>query len=110
MATKKFTAYRPTEDNFIELDDFNGATHTFKLNPSIPGQVILDFMSVSQAEDPAKLADIINTVLDMAVVEDDKVAWKAFSVEPRNGVTVDVLSEVVGHVVSVLSGNPQAAE
>ena len=104
MATKSFTTYRPTEDNFIELDDFDGTTHTFKLNPSIPGQIILDFMAVSQTEDPAKLAGIINTVLDLAIVEDDKAAWKEFSVAPHNGVTVDVLSEVVGHVVAVLSG------
>lgn len=107
MATKSFSTYKPTEDNFIELDDFNGATHTFKLTPSIPGQVILDFMAVSQTEDPAKLAEIINTVLDLAIVEDDKAAWNEFSTEPKNGVTVDVLSEVVGYVVSVLSGNPQ---
>ena len=110
MAVKTFTTYRPTEDNFIELEDFNGATHTFKLAPAIPGQVILDFMSVSQTEDPAKLAEIINTVLDLAIVEDDKAAWDEFSVDPRNGVTVEVLSEIVGHVVAVLSGNPQAAE
>lgn len=110
MATKTFTTYKPTEDNFIELEDFNGKTNTFKLTASIPGQVILDFMAVSTTEDASKLAEIIKTVLDMAIVEDDKAAWNAFSVEPRNGVTVDVLSEVVGHVVSVLSGNPQDQE
>jgi hypothetical protein len=37
MAVKSFTTYKPTEDQFIELDDPDGNTHTFKLNPSLPG-------------------------------------------------------------------------
>lgn len=110
MATKTFTTYKPTEDNFIELDDFSGETHAFKLAEAIPGQVILDFMSVSSTEDPSKLAGVINTVIDLAIVEDDKAAWKAFSADPRNGVTVEVLSEIVGHAISVMSGNPQGQE
>ncbi len=104
MSTKSFTTYHPSEENFISLDDHEDTTQTFKLNPSIPGQVILDFMAASGTEDPSKLAEIINTVLDLAIVEDQKAAWNAFSIDPRNGVTVEVLSEVVGHVVSVLSG------
>lgn len=110
MAGKTFTTYRPTEDNFIEFDDFEGTHHVFKLAPSLPGKLILDFMAVSDAEDPVKMAEAINMVLDLAVEPKDKEAWYAFANDPRNGVTVDVLSEVVGHVVAVLSGNPQAAE
>lgn len=106
MSVKTFTTYRPTEEESISFDDFEGATRNFRLNPSIPGKTILDFMAVAGTDDPSKLAEIINTVLDLAIVDADKAAWNEFSVEPRNGVTVDVLSEVVGHVVAALSGNP----
>lgn len=110
MAVKSFTTYKPTEDQFIELDDVNGETHKFKLNPALPGKVILDFMFVSGSDDSGKLAESINTVLDKAIVAEDKEAWVEFSEDPRNGVTIAVLSEVVGHITSVLSGNPQVRE
>lgn len=110
MATKSFTTYKPTEDNFIEFDDHAGVHHQFKLNPSLPGKVILDFMFVSGTDDSSKLAKAINDVLDKAIVDEDKEAWEAYANEPKNGVTINVLSEVVGHVTSVLSGNPQAQE
>lgn len=110
MATKTFTTYKPAEDQFIELDDFNGETHTFKLNPSIPGKLILDFMFVSGTDDSNELAKAINTVLDNAIVDEDKEAWNEFISEPKNGVTITVLSEIVGYVTSTLSGNPQAQE
>lgn len=108
MANKVFTSYRPEEEHSISLEDSEGVTHTFRLNPSLPGRLILDFMFVSGTDDTGQLAKAINTVLDKAVVDEDKEAWNAFIDEPKNGVTISVLSEVVGHVVSVLSGNPQA--
>lgn len=110
MATKSFTTYKPEEEQFIELDDFEGNTHTFKLNPSIPGQVILDFMDVTGTEDPKALASAIKTVLKLGIVEEHQEAWNDFVLEARNGVTVEVLSDVVGYVVAVLSGNPQDQE
>mgnify|MGYP001565348384 CR=1 FL=1 len=110
MSTKNFTTYHPEEDQFISLDDVNGEPHTFKLNPALPGRVILDFMFVSGSDDSSKLAEAINTVLDKAIVAEDKEAWIEFSDDPRNGVTIAVLSEVVGHITSVLSGNDRAAE
>lgn len=110
MATKSFVTYKPTEDNSIQMDDFEGTSHTFRLNPALPGRVILDFMFASGADDSQGLAKAINTVIDKAVIEDDKEAWEAFIDEPRNGVTIAVLSEIVGHITSVLSGNPPDRE
>lgn len=110
MASKTFTTYHPTEDQFIELDDHEDNTNTFKLNPSLPGKVILDFMFVSGTDNSSALSKAISDVLDKAIVEEDKARWAEFSENPLNGVTIGVLSEVVGHITSVLSGNPQAAE
>lgn len=110
MATRAFTTYRPDEDQFIELDDHEGNTHTFKLNPSLPGKVILDFMFVSGSDDSGALSKAINDVLDKGIVDEDKEAWKAFTEEPKNGVTITVLSEIVGHITAVLSGNPPDRE
>lgn len=110
MATKAFTTYHPEEDQFIELPDHEGNTQTFKLNPSLPGKVILDFMFATGSKGSDALAESINTVLDKAIVDEDKARWNEYILEPKNGVTLTTLSEVVGHVTSVLSGNPQAAE
>lgn len=110
MASKTFTTYRPEEDHYIELEDHTGQTQQFKLNPSLPGKLILDFMFVSGTEDSSELAKAINTVLDNAIVEEDKERWDEFSGNPKNGVTISVLSEIVGHVTAVLSGNPPDQE
>jgi hypothetical protein len=110
MAVKTFQTYQPEEENFIELEDNEGATQRFKLNPSLPGKLILDFMFVSGTDDSHELAKAINTVLDNAVVEEDKERWEEFTNNPKNGVTISVLSEIVGHVTAVLSGNPPEAE
>jgi len=110
MATRTFTTYQPTEEEFITLADHEGIEQSFKLNPSLPGTVILDFMFVSGTDNSSALAKAIGGVLDAAIVEEDKERWDAFVESPLNGVTISVLSEVVGHVTSVLSGNPQARE
>lgn len=110
MATKVFTTYKPSEEQAIELPDIDGNPHTFKLNPALPGRVILDFMFVSGSNDSSALSKAIQDVLDKAIVDEDKEAWVAFSDNPRNGVTISVLSEVVGHITSVLSGNPPVQE
>lgn len=110
MAIKTFTTYKPEEDQFIELADHAGEVHRFKLNPSLPGKLILDFMFVAGTEDSGELANAINTVLDNAIVEEHKEQWNEFASDPKNGVTITVLSEIVGHVTAVLSGNPPDQE
>lgn len=110
MATKTFTTYRPEEEQYIELDDHEGNTQKFKLTPSLPGKLVLDFMYVSSTEDTGELAKAIHKVLDSAIVEEDRERWNAFADKPENGVTIAVLSEVVGHVTAVLSGNPPDQE
>lgn len=110
MASKTFTTYKPEEEHFIELEDHKGDVQRFKLNPSLPGKLILDFMFVSGTEDSSELAKAINKVLDNAIVEEDTERWETFSNDPKNGVTISVLSEIVGHVTAVLSGNPPDQE
>lgn len=110
MASKTFTTYRPTEENTIDMEGHDGATHVFHLNPSLPGELILNFMAVSGTDDSSELAKAIKSVLDNAIADEDKEDWENFISDPKNGVTISVLSEIVGHVTSVLSGNPQAQE
>lgn len=110
MATKTFATYKPSEEQFIELADHEGVTHTFKLSPSLPGTVILDFMFVSGTDDSSKLAKAITKVLDKAIAAESKEEWNAFIDDERNGVNITTLSEIVGHVTSVLSGNPRDPE
>lgn len=110
MANKSFTTYHPEEDEFITLTDYEGNEQKFKLAPSLPGRVILDFMFVSGSDDSSRLSGAIAAVLDKAVDPEDRERWDEFIDDPRNGVTINVLSEVVGYITSVLSGNAQARE
>lgn len=110
MANRTFTGYSPTEDQTIDFVDHEGNPQIFRLNPALPGKIILDFMSVSGSEDTSGISDSLKAVLDAAIVAEDKERWEAFILEPLNGITISVLSEVVGHVTAVLSGNSQGRE
>jgi predicted RNase H-related nuclease YkuK (DUF458 family) len=110
MPVKTFTGFRPAEDQFIEIDDHEGNTQSFKLNGSLPGKTILNFMFVSSTDESGRLAKAIEDVLDKAIIAEDKERWNAFIEDERNGITISVLSEIVGHVTSVLSGNQQGRE
>jgi hypothetical protein len=67
-------------------------------------------MFVSGSNDTSALSTAIQSVIDNAITDDDKEAWNTFTEDAKNGVTIGVLSEIVGHITSVLSGNPQDRE
>lgn len=103
MSTRKtFQTYVPTETHEIEI---NG--QVFPINPSVPGDVILDFLSGADAENPSTMAKTIRDLFDAAIVEDQLETWHTFIRDPANNVTLDVLSEVAGYLTEILSGNDQ---
>lgn len=98
---KSFKAYVPTEGGSF---DVNGTV--FHLNPSIPGDVLLDFVAGVGADDNAKAAGVIRDLLKAAIVESEYDRWVEFIRNPANGVSLNVLSEVAGFVAEQMSGNP----
>lgn len=100
---KSFQTYAPAETHEIEL---NGTV--FPLKPSVPGAVILDFLSGADTENAASMAKTITSLLDAAIQEDHLEAWHAYIKAPENNVTLELLSEIAGYVQEVMGGNPQS--
>lgn len=99
MARKVFTSYAPTELNEIEV---NGTV--FNVKASVPGDVLLDFLANSNADDTSAMAGTLRNLLDEAIVPEQLDAWHAFIRDPANGVSLNLLAEIAGYVAEVLSG------
>lgn len=103
MAKKSITTYQPTEEHSIDFPDGT----EFHLEKSVPGAVLLDFISGADSEDPAAMAKTVQSLLDEAIAEDEREAFNAYIRDKKNNVTLDVLSEIAGFAAEVLSaGNP----
>ncbi len=99
VARKTFTGYAPTEISEIEV---NG--RVFQLNPSVPGDVLLDFLSKADSEDPASMAGTLRSLLDQAINLAQLDEWHAFIRDPAQGITLELLAEIAGYVTEVVSG------
>ena len=100
MARKTFTSYAPTE---IEEVEING--RVFTLNASVPGDVILDFLSEADSEDNAAMARTLRQLFAHAINPDQLDDFNAFIRDPSNHVTLDVLAEIAGYVAETVSGS-----
>lgn len=99
MAQKQFTTRPNTEQQTISID-----SESFRLANSVPGDVLLDFLSQADAEKPASMAETLRGLLSYAIHEDDKERFYAYIREPKNNVSLDVLAEIAGYAADVLSG------
>jgi hypothetical protein len=102
MTRKSFSTYKPDQG---EEFDING--HVFQLRPSVPGDVLLDFLSGANTEDPASMAKTIRSLLDAAIVPTQLEEWHTFIRDEDNAVNLNLLSEIAGFVSEKLSANPQ---
>lgn len=97
---KSFKTYKPeTGASF----DVNGTE--FHLRPSVPGDVLLDFLVEADSDKPAQLAKTIRDLMQAAIVEDELAAWHAFIRDEDNAVDLATLSEIAGYVAEQMSGN-----
>lgn len=103
MARKSFQTAAPRE---IQEFDING--EVFRLNPAIPGAVLLDFIADADEEDSAKMATTIREFLSTAVLTEDQERFWKFVRDPGNNVSLSVLAEVAGYVAEAMSGNDQS--
>lgn len=106
---KTFNTYRKTEIPDFDIEDDAGNKTNFKMKPSVPGAVLLDFIAGANAEDPAAMARTVNDLLNAAIADEDSERWNTYIRDPKNNVTLDVLSEIAGYASETLSGgNDQA--
>lgn len=106
---KKFNTRKKTEIPEFEITDEAGTAVVFKMKPSIPGAILLDFISGANTEDPGAMARTVNNLLNAAIADEDAERWAAFIRDPKNDVTLEVLSEIAGYASEILSGGNEAA-
>ncbi len=104
MARRTFNTYRVTEIPEFDIQDPDGNTVTFRMKPSVPGAVLLDFISGANAEDPAAMAKTVTDLLNAAIAEEDSEKWATFIRDPKNSVSLETLSEIAGYASEMLSG------
>lgn len=97
---KSFTSLEPVAGAEF---DVNGVV--FHLRPSIPGEVLLDFLAGADDENPASLAKTVRALIEAAVIPEDYERFQAFVRNPDNNVTLGMLSEIAGFMAESLSGN-----
>src|SRR5690606_10953885 len=100
MSRKSFTAHAPTEIEEIEI---NG--RVFTLNASVPGDVLLDFLSSADAEDSAAMARTLRGLFQHAISPAQLDEFNMFIRDPANFVTLDLLAEIAGYVAEVVAGS-----
>ena len=107
MARKSFKGYVSPEVVEFDLEPPNGG-HTFTVRgvPMIPGSVLLDFLSDTKGDDPGSLAAAINSILKAAVVPEQWDEFRAYTDNPENGISLEILSEMAGYLAESYSGRP----
>lgn len=99
---KSFNALAPTEDYEIEISG-----NVFKLNPSLPGYVVLDYVTNGSSGDVALAAKATKSIFNNAIVTEDLPRWEEFANDPKNNATLKFLNEVAEYILDVLAGNSQ---
>jgi glycerate-2-kinase len=107
MSNKSFTTRRPAEISTLTIEPEGRPAGVFKLAASIPGDVLLDFISGVETEDPATLAKAVRELLKAGIAPEQYDDFIAFIREPENNVALDNLSAYAGYIAEVLSGNEQ---
>jgi len=99
MAKRTFRGYVAESPVEFTLESPDGVrTLDVHCRNSVPGFVILDFMSKADTENPGTLAAVILDLLQASIVEDEWEKFEAFVNDETNGVSIDVLAEVAGYV------------
>lgn len=105
MSTRSFTTYAPTEENGF---DING--EPFRLNKSVPGVVLLDFLAGASEDDAAAMSKVLTSLFKEAIHDDDYERFLAFIGEKKNNVDLETLAEIAGYLAEKLSGSGKATQ
>ena len=111
MIRKSFQTYSPSvgaEFSLVEGGQ-GGKEEVFHLRPSVPGDVLLDFIAKSDSEEVGQVAETVRGLLAAAIVEEDFERWTTFIRKPANNVTLTMLAEIAGWISEQVSGKDPAA-
>jgi hypothetical protein len=105
-ATKSFRGYMPADVVTIRIESADGQRGVdVALARSVPGSVILDFMSKSKTDDPGSMATAVESALKALIDTESWDKFSAFIAVPENGISIGILSEIAGYAVEMVSGD-----
>lgn len=111
MARRSFKGYRSDTPVEFDLESPDGTKKlTVRCKASIPGFVLLDFMSKADVENPGTMAQTITTLIKSAVDPEQWPEVEAFIRDEANGIDLELLGEVAGYIAEAYGGrgNPQS--
>ena len=83
--------------------DIEGVEFTYKRD--VPGAVIMDFMSAVDADNPATMVKVIDSLFSSMLVEGDIDRFNTYIRDPENNIGMDELMGVAEWLVEEASGN-----
>lgn len=105
MARKSFKTASPRA---AEEFDING--EVFHFVGDIPGAILIDFLAMSDMENPTDMARILKDLFQQAIVPEDYERFNAYITSRENNVTLELLAEIAGYITESVSGNEPQPE
>ena len=105
--SKTFRGYVPIEAPTFDLESPDGARKvTIKCVGMLPGKRFLDFLGNLSGNDQMAMAAGINNLFKAAIKEESYQTFQDFCDVPENGIGLELLSEIAGHIGELYSGRP----
>lgn len=87
------TADKPLKLEFQESD---GSVKKFLFVHEIPGVILLDFVAEMDSASNTGAARVIKDFINTSLLDDEqRESWAAYAREPKNRITLEVMSEMV---------------
>ena len=107
--SRTFKGYVPIEAPEFELEDPAGTRKlTVKCVGMLPGTRFLDFLASTGSNNPQELGDAVYGLFKAAIRPEMYESFKSFVDEPANGISIDLLAEIAGHLGELYTKRPTA--
>jgi len=99
--------------DFGDGGDVNTEPITFKIlgeeftaRPALQGRVLLNLVADSDSEDTAKVASVIPTFFEAALLPESWTRFQALTEDPDRVVTTEKLGEIIGWLMEEYASRP----
>jgi hypothetical protein len=96
--------HEPSKPLDLTFQTVDGVEAKFYFHEKIPGVTLLDLMSKMEAEASGAPKAIAEFIQQSLLDEENLEAWNAYASDPRNQISLDVLSEIVTWLAEKYSG------
>lgn len=96
----------PSTDNEREPITFKIYDEEFECYPELPGKTLLEFVKMSNSEDPTASAEAIDAFFEKALLPESYERFDILANDPERIITVATLAEIVQWIVEEQSARP----